>query len=111
MVQPQMSMMQQPVTMQVIPTTGKDRQQVIMITFLVKSISQNPQPNVFQIISVIFRVGLLYFQLIILDHPTIHTKQARAELCQAQGKFRRVRVALDLYLIDRCSYDFGPEIF
>ena len=29
MVQPQMSMMQQPVTMQVIPTTGKDRQQVI----------------------------------------------------------------------------------
>ena len=28
MVQPQMSMMQQPVTMQAIPTTGKDRQQV-----------------------------------------------------------------------------------
>ena len=31
MVQPQMSMMQQPVTMQVIPTTGKDRQQVIIM--------------------------------------------------------------------------------
>jgi len=29
MVQPQMSMMQQPVTMQVIPTTGKDRQQLL----------------------------------------------------------------------------------
>ena len=25
--------------------------------------------------------------------------QAGAELCQAQGKFRRVRLALDLYLI------------
>ena len=27
------------------------------------------------------------------------TEQAGAELCQAQGKFRRVRLALDLYLI------------
>ena len=60
MVQPQMSMMQQPVTMQVIPTTGKDRQQVIMITFLVKSISQNSQPNVFQIIFTIFFLLISY---------------------------------------------------
>ena len=55
--------------------------------------------------------GFIAFSTNYLDHPTIHTKQARAELCQAQGKFRRVRLALDLYLIDRCSYDFGPEIF
>ena len=60
MVQPQMSMMQQPVTMQVIPTTGKDRQQVIMITFLVKSISQNSQPNVFRIIFPIFFLLISY---------------------------------------------------
>ena len=55
--------------------------------------------------------GFIAFSTNYLDHPTIHTKQARAELCQAQGKFRRVRVALGLYLIDRCSYDFCPEIF
>ena len=28
-----------------------------------------------------------------------NVQQAGAELCQAQGKFRRVRLALDLYLI------------
>ena len=58
MVQPQMSMMQQPVTMQVIPTTGKDRQQVITNydnIFLVKSISHYSQ-----------QLNILYFKLFFL---------------------------------------------
>ena len=46
-----------------------------------------------------------------LDSMKNWQEQAEAELCQAQGKFRRAKLALDLYLIDKRSYDFGPEMF